>query len=217
MQAGRIDAAERIDVQAGVPALRRGWIAGRALSTRLARAAGTITEEMRYVAVREGVEPELVRARRSAELRPGELTKITREHHVQVTIGRPGHLLMNKIAENVRLEVELCGEAPFCTLGPLATDVAPADDHITRSDTNAALGENHGVCPGALRWLIFLTPVRERGESRRGTAVFSGDLGNRSARETVTRRDQVYRFRFLPSLYANKTVALIMRWEGGGL
>jgi phosphomethylpyrimidine synthase len=58
-----------------------------------------------------------------------------------VTIERPGHLLMNMIAEKVRLEAELCGEEPFCTLGPLATDVAPADDHITGSDTNAALGE----------------------------------------------------------------------------
>ncbi|MDX6291031.1 MAG: phosphomethylpyrimidine synthase [Kribbellaceae bacterium] len=76
-----------------------------------------------------------------AELRTlGELTKIAWEHHVQVMIEGPGHVPMNKIAENVRLEEELCGEAPFYTLGPLATDVAPAYDHITSAIGAAQIG-----------------------------------------------------------------------------
>jgi phosphomethylpyrimidine synthase len=52
----------------------------------------------------------------------------------------PGHVPMNKIAENVRLDEELCDEAPFYTLGPLATDVAPADDHITSAIGAAQVG-----------------------------------------------------------------------------
>ncbi|WP_405064084.1 phosphomethylpyrimidine synthase ThiC [Kribbella sp. NBC_01505] len=76
-----------------------------------------------------------------AELRTlGELTKIAWEHDVQVMIEGPGHVPMNKIAENVRLEEELCGEAPFYTLGPLATDVAPAYDHITSAIGAAQIG-----------------------------------------------------------------------------
>ncbi|WP_428995039.1 phosphomethylpyrimidine synthase ThiC [Kribbella qitaiheensis] len=76
-----------------------------------------------------------------AELRTlGELTKIAWEHDVQVMIEGPGHVPMNKIAENVRLEEELCGEAPFYTLGPLATDIAPAYDHITSAIGAAQIG-----------------------------------------------------------------------------
>ena len=62
-----------------------------------------------------------------AELRTlGELTKIAKSHGVQVMIEGPGHVPMHKIVENVRLEEELCEEAPFYTLGPLTTDIAPA-------------------------------------------------------------------------------------------
>src|SRR5216117_3189135 len=76
-----------------------------------------------------------------AELRTlGELTHIARSHDVQVMIEGPGHVPMHKIAENVRLEEELCGEAPFYTLGPLATDVAPAYDHITSAIGAAQIG-----------------------------------------------------------------------------
>ncbi|TCC64665.1 phosphomethylpyrimidine synthase ThiC [Kribbella pittospori] len=76
-----------------------------------------------------------------AELRTlGELTKVAWEHDVQVMIEGPGHVPMDKIAENVRLEEELCGEAPFYTLGPLATDVAPAYDHITSAIGAAQIG-----------------------------------------------------------------------------
>ncbi|WP_328333602.1 phosphomethylpyrimidine synthase ThiC [Kribbella sp. NBC_00382] len=76
-----------------------------------------------------------------AELRTlGELTKIAWAHDVQVMIEGPGHVPMDKIAENVRLEEELCGEAPFYTLGPLATDIAPAYDHITSAIGAAQIG-----------------------------------------------------------------------------
>ncbi|MGH3759157.1 phosphomethylpyrimidine synthase ThiC [Actinophytocola sp.] len=76
-----------------------------------------------------------------AELRTlGELTHIARGHDVQVMIEGPGHVPMHKIAENVRLEEELCGEAPFYTLGPLATDIAPAYDHITSAIGAAQIG-----------------------------------------------------------------------------
>ncbi|SDL21868.1 phosphomethylpyrimidine synthase [Lentzea albidocapillata subsp. violacea] len=76
-----------------------------------------------------------------AELRTlGELTHIARARDVQVMIEGPGHVPMHKIAENVRLEEEWCGEAPFYTLGPLATDIAPAYDHITSAIGAAQIG-----------------------------------------------------------------------------
>ncbi|GGM97474.1 phosphomethylpyrimidine synthase [Lentzea pudingi] len=76
-----------------------------------------------------------------AELKTlGELTHIARAKDVQVMIEGPGHVPMHKIAENVRLEEEWCGEAPFYTLGPLATDIAPAYDHITSAIGAAQIG-----------------------------------------------------------------------------
>ncbi|MCP2164824.1 phosphomethylpyrimidine synthase ThiC [Goodfellowiella coeruleoviolacea] len=76
-----------------------------------------------------------------AELRTlGELTHLARAHDVQVMIEGPGHVPMHKIAENVRLEEEWCGEAPFYTLGPLATDIAPGYDHITSAIGAAQIG-----------------------------------------------------------------------------
>jgi len=65
-------------------------------------------------------------------VRWGELAeKIAWRHDVQVMIEGPGHVPMHKIKENVDLPVELCHEAPFYTLDPLTTDVAPGYDHIT--------------------------------------------------------------------------------------
>ncbi|MGQ0837064.1 phosphomethylpyrimidine synthase ThiC [Actinokineospora sp.] len=76
-----------------------------------------------------------------AELRTlGELTHFARARDVQVMIEGPGHVPLHKIAENVRLEEELCGEAPFYTLGPLATDIAPGYDHITSAIGAAQIG-----------------------------------------------------------------------------
>jgi phosphomethylpyrimidine synthase len=70
----------------------------------------------------------------------GELTRVAWDHDVQVMIEGPGHIPMHKIKENVELQQELCGEAPFYTLGPLTTDVAPGYDHITSAIGAAMIG-----------------------------------------------------------------------------
>ncbi len=93
-----------------------------------------------------------------AELRTlGELTKIAWEHDVQVMIEGPGHVPMHKIKENVDLQQEWCHEAPFYTLGPLATDVAPAYDHIT-SAIGAAMIAMYGTA-----MLCYVTPKEHLG------------------------------------------------------
>ncbi|MEU2006106.1 phosphomethylpyrimidine synthase ThiC [Rhodococcus sp. NPDC019627] len=93
-----------------------------------------------------------------AELRTlGELTKIAKSHGVQVMIEGPGHVPMHKIVENVRLEEELCEEAPFYTLGPLATDIAPAYDHIT-SAIGAAM-----IAQAGTAMLCYVTPKEHLG------------------------------------------------------
>jgi len=76
-----------------------------------------------------------------AELRTlGELTKIAWEHDVQVMIEGPGHVPMQRIKENMEAELEDCHEAPFYTLGPLTTDIAPGYDHITSGIGAAQIG-----------------------------------------------------------------------------
>ena len=70
----------------------------------------------------------------------GELTKIAWEYDVQVMIEGPGHVPMHKIKENMDLQLELCHEAPFYTLGPLTTDIAPGYDHITSAIGAAMIG-----------------------------------------------------------------------------
>ena len=70
----------------------------------------------------------------------GELTHIAWKHDVQVMIEGPGHVSMDKIKEQVEKEVELCYEAPFYTLGPLTTDIAPGYDHITSAIGAAMIG-----------------------------------------------------------------------------
>ncbi len=70
----------------------------------------------------------------------GELTKIAWEHDVQVMIEGPGHVPMQMIKENMDKELEDCFEAPFYTLGPLVTDVAPGYDHITSGIGAAQIG-----------------------------------------------------------------------------
>ncbi|HKC02001.1 MAG TPA: phosphomethylpyrimidine synthase ThiC [Sphingomicrobium sp.] len=70
----------------------------------------------------------------------GELTKIAWEHDVQVMIEGPGHVPMHKIKENMDKQLEVCGEAPFYTLGPLTTDIAPGYDHITSGIGAAMIG-----------------------------------------------------------------------------
>ncbi|MCT2589284.1 phosphomethylpyrimidine synthase ThiC [Streptomyces sp. N2-109] len=76
-----------------------------------------------------------------AELRTlGELNRIAKAHDVQTMIEGPGHVPMHKIKENVDLQQEICEEAPFYTLGPLTTDIAPAYDHITSAIGAAMIG-----------------------------------------------------------------------------
>ncbi len=70
----------------------------------------------------------------------GELTRVAWDHDVQVMIEGPGHVPMHKIKENVELQQQLCGEAPFYTLGPLVTDIAPGYDHITSAVGAAMIG-----------------------------------------------------------------------------
>jgi phosphomethylpyrimidine synthase len=70
----------------------------------------------------------------------GELTQIAWKHDVQVMIEGPGHVPMNKIKENVEKQMEVCHEAPFYTLGPLTTDIAPGYDHITSAIGAAMIG-----------------------------------------------------------------------------
>jgi len=76
-----------------------------------------------------------------AELRTlGELTHRAWEHDVQVMIEGPGHVPMHMIKENMDLQLEVCKEAPFYTLGPLTTDIAPGYDHITSAIGAAMIG-----------------------------------------------------------------------------
>ncbi|MBI4526734.1 MAG: phosphomethylpyrimidine synthase ThiC [Deltaproteobacteria bacterium] len=70
----------------------------------------------------------------------GELTKIAWKHDVQVMIEGPGHVPMHLIQENMTKQLELCHEAPFYTLGPLTTDIAPGYDHITSAIGAAMIG-----------------------------------------------------------------------------
>ena len=87
----------------------------------------------------------------------GELTRIAKQHDVQVMIEGPGHVPMHKIVENVRREEELCEEAPFYTLGPLTTDIAPAYDHIT-SGIGAAV-----IAQAGTAMLCYVTPKEHLG------------------------------------------------------
>jgi phosphomethylpyrimidine synthase len=93
-----------------------------------------------------------------AELRTlGELTRKAWEHDVQVMIEGPGHVPLDKIKEQVDKEVEWCDGAPFYTLGPLVTDIAPGYDHIT-SAIGAALIGWHGAS-----MLCYVTPKEHLG------------------------------------------------------
>ncbi|MFB6984873.1 phosphomethylpyrimidine synthase ThiC [Streptomyces sp. NPDC056304] len=93
-----------------------------------------------------------------AELRTlGELNTIAKRFGVQTMIEGPGHVPMHKIKENIDLQQEICEEAPFYTLGPLTTDVAPAYDHIT-SGIGAAMIAWWGTA-----MLCYVTPKEHLG------------------------------------------------------
>jgi len=87
----------------------------------------------------------------------GELTKKAWKHDVQVMIEGPGHIPLHMIKENVVLEEELCSEAPFYTLGPLVTDIAPGYDHITSAIGAANIG-SYGTA-----LLCYVTPKEHLG------------------------------------------------------
>ncbi|NDV97770.1 phosphomethylpyrimidine synthase ThiC [Salipiger sp. PrR002] len=70
----------------------------------------------------------------------GELTQVAWKHECQVMIEGPGHVAMHKIKANMDKQLETCGEAPFYTLGPLTTDIAPGYDHITSGIGAAMIG-----------------------------------------------------------------------------
>jgi phosphomethylpyrimidine synthase len=70
----------------------------------------------------------------------GDLTRLACNHDVRVMVESPGHGLMDQIKFNVRKQMEECSEAPFNTLGPLVTDIAPGYDHITSAICAAMAG-----------------------------------------------------------------------------
>ncbi|MCX5591153.1 phosphomethylpyrimidine synthase ThiC [Alcaligenes endophyticus] len=93
-----------------------------------------------------------------AELRTlGELTQVAWQHDVQVMIEGPGHVPLHLIPENMQMQLEHCHEAPFYTLGPLATDIAPGYDHIT-SGLGAAMIAWQGTA-----MLCYVTPKEHLG------------------------------------------------------
>lgn len=83
----------------------------------------------------------------------GRLVKRARDAGVQAMVEGPGHMRMDEIAANMKIEKTLCGRAPFYTLGPLVTDIAPGYDHIT-----AAIGGAIAAANGA-DFLCFVTPA----------------------------------------------------------
>jgi phosphomethylpyrimidine synthase len=87
----------------------------------------------------------------------GKLTEIAWRHDVQVMIEGPGHVPMHKIKENVDRQLEICREAPFYTLGPIVTDIAPGYDHITSAIGAAMIGW-HGAA-----MLCYVTPKEHLG------------------------------------------------------
>ncbi|MBV8462781.1 MAG: phosphomethylpyrimidine synthase ThiC, partial [Acidimicrobiales bacterium] len=84
-------------------------------------------------------------------------TEVAWRHDVQVMIEGPGHVPLHKVAENVALQQEVCHGAPFYTLGPLTTDVAPGYDHITSAIGAATIGM-HGTA-----MLCYVTPKEHLG------------------------------------------------------
>ena len=101
----------------------------------------------------------------------GELTKIAWKHDVQTMVEGPGHVPMQLIKENMTKQLETCGEAPFYTLGPLTTDIAPGFDHITSAIGAAMIGW-YGTA-----MLCYVTPKEHLGlpnadDVRRGVITY---------------------------------------------
>ncbi|WP_049907061.1 phosphomethylpyrimidine synthase ThiC [Halovivax asiaticus] len=112
----------------------------------------------------------------------GELTRRAWDHGVQVMVEGPGHVPMDRIAENVERQRRVCDGAPFYVLGPLVTDVAPGYDHIT-SAIGAAIAAQEGAA-----MLCYVTPkehlgLPDREDVREGLAAYriaahAGDVAN---------------------------------------
>ncbi|MFA1611929.1 phosphomethylpyrimidine synthase ThiC [Halobellus rubicundus] len=101
----------------------------------------------------------------------GELTRTARDHGVQVMVEGPGHVPMDRVADNVERQQEVCDGAPFYVLGPLVTDVAPGYDHIT-----SAIGAAEAGRAGAAM-LCYVTPkehlgLPDREDVRDGLAAY---------------------------------------------
>lgn len=108
----------------------------------------------------------------------GELVKRSRDGGVQVMVEGPGHLPMQQIEVNVRLEKLVCDEAPFYVLGPLVTDIAPGYDHLT-----AAIGGAIAGAAGA-DFLCYVTPSEHLGlpgENEVRTGIFSARIAAHAA------------------------------------
>ena len=119
-----------------------------------------------------------------AELKTlGELAQVAWKHDVQVIIEGPGHVPMQKIRENMDLELEYCHEAPFYTLGPLVTDIAPGYDHIT-SAIGGVVRDIHALLRDAER-----TPrITEPGRRERGRDHLQARRPRRRSRQGTPRR-----------------------------
>lgn len=112
----------------------------------------------------------------------GELTQTAWDHGVQVMVEGPGHIPLNKVADNVERQQEVCKGAPFYLLGPLVTDVAPGYDHIT-----SAIGATEAARAGAAM-LCYVTPkehlsLPDEEDVREGLAAYriaahAGDVAN---------------------------------------
>ena len=130
----------------------------------------------------------------------GELTKSAWEQDVQVMIEGPGHVPMHKIKENMDKQLEACGEAPFYTLGPLVTDIAPGYDHIT-SGIGAAMIGWFGTA-----MLCYVTPkehlgLPDRDDVKVGVVTYklaahAADLAKGHPAAKAARRRAVSRARF---------------------
>jgi phosphomethylpyrimidine synthase len=123
-----------------------------------------------------------------AELKTlGELTKLAWERDVQVMIEGPGHVPVNLIEENVRLQKKLCHDAPFYTLGPLVTDIGAGRDHITSAIGGALIASLGAamICYVTPREHLGLPTLRdvEEGIYSHKIAAHAGDLakGNKMA------------------------------------
>ena len=122
----------------------------------------------------------------------GELTQRAWKHHVQVMNEGPGHVPMHLIKENMEKQLEWCGEAPFYTLGPLTTDIAPGYDHITSAIGAAMIGW-YGCA-----MLCYVTPKEHLGlpnkkDVKDGViaykiAAHAADLGERPSRRPIPRQ-----------------------------